>query len=75
MTQPWGLKKNPDGTFESHNGRVLVHKKGKGWVVTLDGKDHPISSKKPGFGHVEFILQRELGLERRAAYDYDRGGE
>lgn len=73
--QPWGLKKNPDGSFESHNGRVLVHKKGKGWVVTLDGKDHPIASKKPGFGHVEFILQRELGLGRHAAYDYDRGGE
>lgn len=65
---PWGLKKLPDGGYESHNGRLVVHKKGKRWVVTLDGRDHDIPSRKPSFDHVEFILQRELG----PSYDYDR---
>jgi hypothetical protein len=71
MTDPWGLKPRPEGGYESRNGRLLVHKKGKRWLVTLDGRDHDIPSRKPSFDHVEFILQRELG-KRAGAYDYDR---
>lgn len=69
--EPWGLKPRPDGGYESHNGRLIVHRKGKRWVVTLDGREHDIPSRKPSFAHVEFILQRELG-KRAHAYDYDR---
>lgn len=71
MAEPWGLKPIPGGGYESRNGRMRVHQKGKRWVVTLDGKDHDIPSRKPSFDHVEFILQRELGI-RTADYDYDR---
>ena len=71
MKDPCGLQKRPNGSYESHNGRLVVQKKGKRWVVTLDGRDHDIPSKKPSFDHVEFILQRELG-KRAHAYDYDR---
>lgn len=70
---PWAMKKHPDGSYESHNGRVLVHKKGKKWVATIDGKDHEFPSKKPSFDHLEVILRREVrDLRHRASYDYDR---
>lgn len=61
MANQWNMVKRTDGSFVSRNGRCAVRKAGKQWIVTLDGKDHTITAKKPGFGHVEAILRRELG--------------
>ena len=44
-------------------------KKTKEWYLILDGKKHESHSRTPGFGHAEFILQRELGPD----YDHARG--
>lgn len=69
---PWGWTPvpGPPGTgYVTQNGRaVLKPTKGKEWSLILDGKEHPLHSKKPGFGHAETVLQRELGR------DYERRG-
>lgn len=55
--------------YETRNGRAeLRRRSGKEWSLVLDGKEHPIRSKKPQFGHAEHILQQELGR------DYARHG-
>lgn len=69
---PWSWKPIPIprgkpgevARYETQNGRAVLHPtRGKEWSLTLDGKEHPIHSKKPGFGHAETILQRELGRD------------
>lgn len=58
----WKPVSGPPGTgYVTSNGRAVLHKQGRDWFLTLDGKDHPIHSRKPGFDHAETILQRELG--------------
>lgn len=52
-------KKVPEGYLGLH-GKVLLHKKGKIWVLTIDGRDHEIRAKRPSFDHAEGIL-KELG--------------
>lgn len=49
-------------------GTIKLHKKGKKWYLTVDGKDHEITSRKPSFDHAEKML-RTMG---KMAYDYDR---
>jgi hypothetical protein len=63
----WGPMRGPPGTgYVSQNGRAILRpRKGKEWSLILDGREHEIHSKKPGFGHAEFILQRELGPHYR----------
>ena len=54
----------PGSGYKTQNGRAELRPlpgKRKQWVLDLDGKEHEIASKKPGFGHAEFILRRELG--------------
>lgn len=48
--------------YETPNGRAeLRRRKGKEWSLFLDGREIPIHSNKPAFGHVETLLRRELG--------------
>ena len=65
----WTWKKTPEG-YEASGApfKAVLHKKGKAWVLTVDGKDHEIKSRRPSFDHAEGLL-RQLG---KTAYDYDR---
>ena len=47
----------------------MLHKKGRKWFLTVDGKEHEIKSRRPSFDHAEGLL-RDLG--KTAMYDYDR---
>ena len=78
-SDPWSFQpvKGPPGTgYVTTNGRAVLgprkdsRGRGKQWSLFLDGKEHQIQSQKPGFGHAEFILERELGphyRDRRAS--------
>lgn len=73
---PHGSRPGVYDGYVTQNGRAELRpkvqqtrkgpKKTKEWSLTLDGKEHAIHTSKPGFGHAEHILQRELGR------DYDR---
>lgn len=56
----WSWKKTPNG-YEGLHGRAILEKRGKKWFLTLDGKDHEIRSRRPGFDHAEGIIKQELG--------------
>jgi hypothetical protein len=68
---PHGSRPGVYDGYVTQNGRAELRpqiqqtrkgpKKTKEWTLTLDGKEHVIHSQKPGFGHAEHILQRELG--------------
>jgi len=61
----WRPVPGPAGTgYVTQNGRAKLQPtpgRRKQWSLVLDGREHDIQSKKPGFQHAEFILRRELG--------------
>jgi len=55
----WSWEKTPEGYTGLH-GRVILHKRGKKWFLTVDGRDYEIRSRRPTFDQAEGIL-RDLG--------------